>query len=479
MENNYQGDLADIFRGSSTGAISGGNNKSTSGESSTTVVPVADGWQFPSYPINYLASGIEEPSVQDFGDPFSNSRDPLFHDRDMMSASLTLFSSTKDDDNNNSSNDGTSLFGPKIPEVKRRTTTGNIFSRMIQISPTTKLAMSPCDSPMASCSSPNANVIGALVANDAIISPNSSKTCLVENSGLQISSPRNTGIKRRFHFVHIVDSRPTFQVFSQRKSQAKKVVCIPSPAPANSRQGGEVVPSDLWAWRKYGQKPIKGSPYPRGYYRCSSSKGCSARKQVERSRTDPNMLVITYTSEHNHPWPTQRNALAGSTRSQPNNIKLTSTSKNNIIIANNSQSQRSPTDTSFKENESDINDNNTSSINVAQVNISTYPKVKEEVAEEDHHQQLVEMRDVEFSKYSYQPILPDSSNQCHDDFFADLVELEADPLNLLFAKTLSGDINEVGQKKAIDTFSLYDWSGNSKKDGNTSSTNNNKGQADT
>lgn len=52
----------------------------------------------------------------------------------------------------------------------------------------------------------------------------------------------------------------------------------------------------------------------RGYYRCSSSKGCSARKQVERSRTNPNMLVITYTSEHNHPWPTQRNALAGSTR---------------------------------------------------------------------------------------------------------------------------------------------------------------------
>ncbi|KAG6507419.1 WRKY transcription factor 22-like [Zingiber officinale] len=113
---------------------------------------------------------------------------------------------------------------------------------------------------------------------------------------LEISSPMAQGIKRR-------------------KSQAKRVVCIPAPiVAATGRPSGEVVPSDLWAWRKYGQKPIKGSPYPRGYYRCSSSKGCSARKQVERSRTDPNMLVITYTSEHNHPWPTHRNAFAGSTR---------------------------------------------------------------------------------------------------------------------------------------------------------------------
>ncbi|XP_062090406.1 WRKY transcription factor 22 [Humulus lupulus] len=93
----------------------------------------------------------------------------------------------------------------------------------------------------------------------------------------------------------------------KRKNQLKKVCQVPA----------ESLSSDIWAWRKYGQKPIKGSPYPRGYYRCSSSKGCLARKQVERNRTDPGMFIVTYTAEHNHPAPTHRNSLAGSTRQKP------------------------------------------------------------------------------------------------------------------------------------------------------------------
>ena len=55
----------------------------------------------------------------------------------------------------------------------------------------------------------------------------------------------------------------------------------------------------------------------RNYYRCSSSKGCSARKQVERSNEEPNMFIITFTGDHNHPRPTHRNSLAGSSRSKP------------------------------------------------------------------------------------------------------------------------------------------------------------------
>ncbi|KAL2468731.1 WRKY transcription factor 22 [Forsythia ovata] len=93
----------------------------------------------------------------------------------------------------------------------------------------------------------------------------------------------------------------------RRKNHLKRVCHVPADSLSN----------DMWSWRKYGQKPIKGSPYPRGYYKCSTSKGCMARKQVERNRSDPGMFIVTYTAEHNHPMPTHRNSLAGSTRQKP------------------------------------------------------------------------------------------------------------------------------------------------------------------
>ncbi|WP_248792996.1 WRKY transcription factor, partial [Escherichia coli] len=60
------------------------------------------------------------------------------------------------------------------------------------------------------------------------------------------------------------------------------------------------IPADEYSWRKYGQKPIKGSPYPRGYYKCSTMRGCPARKHVERDQHDPAMLIVTYEGEHRH-----------------------------------------------------------------------------------------------------------------------------------------------------------------------------------
>jgi hypothetical protein len=40
--------------------------------------------------------------------------------------------------------------------------------------------------------------------------------------------------------------------------------------------------------------------WSRAYYRCSSSKGCPARKHVERSQVDPEKVIVTYSFEHNH-----------------------------------------------------------------------------------------------------------------------------------------------------------------------------------
>ncbi|XP_076922853.1 putative WRKY transcription factor 7 [Bidens hawaiensis] len=81
----------------------------------------------------------------------------------------------------------------------------------------------------------------------------------------------------------------------KRKSRMKRVVRVP----AISMKMADIPPDD-YSWRKYGQKPIKGSPHPRGYYKCSSLRGCPARKHVERALDDPAMLIVTYEGEHNH-----------------------------------------------------------------------------------------------------------------------------------------------------------------------------------
>ncbi|PPD69530.1 hypothetical protein GOBAR_DD33593 [Gossypium barbadense] len=82
----------------------------------------------------------------------------------------------------------------------------------------------------------------------------------------------------------------------KRKHRVKRSIKVPSI-------GNKLVdiPPDDYSWRKYGQKPIKGSPYSRGYYKCSSMRGCPARKHSERCLEEPSMLIVTYEGEHNHP----------------------------------------------------------------------------------------------------------------------------------------------------------------------------------
>ncbi|KAL6847269.1 hypothetical protein ACP4OV_023122 [Aristida adscensionis] len=81
----------------------------------------------------------------------------------------------------------------------------------------------------------------------------------------------------------------------RRKLRIKRSIKVPAISNKISD-----IPPDEYSWRKYGQKPIKGSPHPRGYYKCSSVRGCPARKHVERCVDDPAMLIVTYEGEHNH-----------------------------------------------------------------------------------------------------------------------------------------------------------------------------------
>ncbi|KAG5121243.1 hypothetical protein AAZX31_14G082600 [Glycine max] len=138
------------------------------------------------------------------------------------------------------------------------------------------------------------------------------RSCL-SSSGFQISHMSHHGgsfvrkpplstnsVKRKCNSTGFPDTKcgsssAQCHCYKKRKLRLKRVIRVPAISSKNAD-----IPPDEYSWRKYGQKPIKGSPHPRGYYKCTSVRGCPARKHVERAVDDSNMLVVTYEGEHNH-----------------------------------------------------------------------------------------------------------------------------------------------------------------------------------
>nr|GEV97719.1 probable WRKY transcription factor 26 [Tanacetum cinerariifolium] len=61
---------------------------------------------------------------------------------------------------------------------------------------------------------------------------------------------------------------------------------------------------DGYNWRKYGQKQVKGSRKPRGYFKCSYP-NCPSKKKVEKD-LNGYITEIIYKGKHNHPMPHNR-----------------------------------------------------------------------------------------------------------------------------------------------------------------------------
>ncbi|CAN1355139.1 Probable WRKY transcription factor 20 [Linum perenne] len=82
----------------------------------------------------------------------------------------------------------------------------------------------------------------------------------------------------------------------------------------DSSIAGAAPADDGYNWRKYGQKQVKGSEYPRSYYKCTHQ-SCLVKKKVERSH-EGHITEIIYKGAHNHPKPPpSRRAAIGSSYS--------------------------------------------------------------------------------------------------------------------------------------------------------------------
>ncbi|XAR54011.1 hypothetical protein NMG60_11028987 [Bertholletia excelsa] len=90
------------------------------------------------------------------------------------------------------------------------------------------------------------------------------------------------------------------KVEDRERKRGGRVMRANPPRFAFKTRSEDDILDDGYRWRKYGQKAVKDSNYPRSYYRCTHHT-CNVKKQVQRLSKDTGVVVTTYEGIHNHP----------------------------------------------------------------------------------------------------------------------------------------------------------------------------------
>ncbi|KAJ4868558.1 putative WRKY transcription factor 2 [Raphanus sativus] len=119
----------------------------------------------------------------------------------------------------------------------------------------------------------------------------------------------------------------------------------------DSMAGGGAPAEDGYNWRKYGQKLVKGSEYPRSYYKCTNP-SCPVKKKVERSR-EGHITEIIYKGAHNHSKPPPNRRSSGTqldgTEQQQQQQQQQRDNSATWVSCNNTQQQVGSNENNFEE----------------------------------------------------------------------------------------------------------------------------------
>ncbi|GLJ47484.1 hypothetical protein SUGI_1002340 [Cryptomeria japonica] len=131
------------------------------------------------------------------------------------------------------------------------------------------------------------------------MSPQPSSSCTVVSS-VVTSSATSNAIPSEKKTEHHLETKHT----SSSSKESNRILSASIPPVLVEKPS-----ADGYNWRKYGQKQVKGSEYPRSYYKCTQP-NCLVKKKVERSHNGQ-VTEIVYKGEHNHPkpQPTRRMAI--------------------------------------------------------------------------------------------------------------------------------------------------------------------------